>query len=64
MPIFLRAGGEASSIGPVRSTRHYFVYLANEYDYVANVLKRTYPDGLDAQVFATSLFAEVARLSG
>jgi hypothetical protein len=31
MPIFLRAGGEASSIGPVRSTRHYFVYLANEY---------------------------------
>jgi hypothetical protein len=31
MPIFLRAGGEANSIGPVRSTRHYFVYLANEY---------------------------------
>jgi hypothetical protein len=31
MPIFLRAGGEAASIGPVRSTRHYFVYLANEY---------------------------------
>jgi hypothetical protein len=31
MPIFLRAGGSAASIGPVRSTRHYFVYLANEY---------------------------------
>ena len=31
MPIYLRAGGDASSIGPVRSTRHYFVYLANEY---------------------------------
>jgi hypothetical protein len=31
MPIFLRAGGQADSIGPVRSTRHYFVYLANEY---------------------------------
>ena len=31
MPIFLRVGGEAQSIGPVRSTRHYFVYLANEY---------------------------------
>jgi hypothetical protein len=31
MPIFLRAGGEAERIGPVRSTRHYFVYLANEY---------------------------------
>jgi Protein of unknown function (DUF3048) N-terminal domain/Protein of unknown function (DUF3048) C-terminal domain len=31
MPIFLRAGGDAARIGPVRSTRHYFVYLANEY---------------------------------
>jgi Protein of unknown function (DUF3048) N-terminal domain/Protein of unknown function (DUF3048) C-terminal domain len=31
MPIFLRAGGEAERIGPVRSTRHYFVYLANEF---------------------------------
>jgi hypothetical protein len=31
MPVYLRAGGEANSIGPVRSTRHYFVYLANEY---------------------------------
>jgi hypothetical protein len=31
MPIYLRAGGEASNIGPVRSARHYFVYMANEY---------------------------------
>ncbi len=31
MPIFLRAGAEADWIGPVRSARHYFVYLANEY---------------------------------
>jgi Protein of unknown function (DUF3048) N-terminal domain/Protein of unknown function (DUF3048) C-terminal domain len=31
MPLFLRQGGEASRIGPVRSTRHYFVELANEY---------------------------------
>jgi hypothetical protein len=31
MPIYLRAGGEAASIGAVRSTRHYFVYVANEY---------------------------------
>jgi hypothetical protein len=31
MPIYLRAGGEASRIGPVRSTRHYFVFLANEF---------------------------------
>jgi Protein of unknown function (DUF3048) N-terminal domain/Protein of unknown function (DUF3048) C-terminal domain len=31
MPLFLRQGGEASRIGPVRSTRHYFVELANEF---------------------------------
>jgi Protein of unknown function (DUF3048) N-terminal domain/Protein of unknown function (DUF3048) C-terminal domain len=31
MPIYLREGGQADRIGPVRSTRHYFVYLANEY---------------------------------
>src|SRR5947209_3884011 len=31
MPIFLREGGQADRIGPVRSTRHYFVELANEY---------------------------------
>jgi Protein of unknown function (DUF3048) N-terminal domain/Protein of unknown function (DUF3048) C-terminal domain len=31
MPLYLRSGNDAPSIGPVRSTRHYFVYLANEY---------------------------------
>lgn len=39
------------------------VYHANNYDYVANVLKRTYPRGLDTQVFATSVLDEVARLT-
>ena len=39
------------------------VYRANDYDYVANVLKRTYPRGLDTQVFATSVLEEVARLT-
>ncbi|GAC1320655.1 MAG: hypothetical protein NVSMB2_16740 [Chloroflexota bacterium] len=31
MPIYLSAGGQADSIGPVRSARHYFVQIANEY---------------------------------
>jgi len=31
MPIYLRSGTDVSSIGPVRSARHYFVYMANEY---------------------------------
>lgn len=39
------------------------VYQANNFDYVANVLKRTFPRGLDTQVFATSVLEEVARLT-
>ena len=39
------------------------IYHANDYDYVANVLKRTYPRGLDTQVFATAVLEEVARLT-
>jgi hypothetical protein len=31
MPIYLRDSTDVRSIGPVRSARHYFVYLANEY---------------------------------
>ncbi len=31
MPIYLQRGGSADRIGPVRSARDYFVYLANEY---------------------------------
>ena len=27
------------------------IYKNNDYDYVSNVLKRTYPDGLDVEVF-------------
>lgn len=30
-------------------------------DYVANVLERTYPVGMDTQVFATDILADVAR---
>ncbi|MCA1647074.1 MAG: DUF3048 domain-containing protein [Chloroflexi bacterium] len=47
MPIFLRAGGEATSIGPVRSTRHYFVSLANEYR-TPQVHIGASPQGFDA----------------
>src|SRR5205823_374868 len=39
------------------------VYLANKYDYVANVLRPTYPAGFEVQVFAVALLAEVATLT-
>jgi spore coat polysaccharide biosynthesis protein SpsF len=38
-------------------------FLANQVDYCANVLRPTYPRGLDAQVFPTRVLAEVATLT-
>jgi hypothetical protein len=47
MPIFLRSGVDEKSIGPVRSARHYFVDMANEYR-VALVHIGASPQGFDA----------------
>jgi spore coat polysaccharide biosynthesis protein SpsF len=38
-------------------------YLTNRFDYVANILRRTFPRGLDTQVFSTSTLEEVSRLT-
>jgi len=37
--------------------------VTNQVDYCANVLRPTYPRGLDAQVFPTRVLAEVANLT-
>lgn len=39
------------------------LFMSGTYDYVSNVLERTYPRGLDTQVFPTRLLAEVAELT-
>ena len=39
------------------------VFLSGEYDYVSNVLTRTYPRGLDTQVFPVRVLQEVASLT-
>lgn len=38
-------------------------YLRNRFDYVANTLQRTFPRGLDTQVFSTCTLEEVFRLT-
>jgi spore coat polysaccharide biosynthesis protein SpsF len=38
-------------------------FRLNRYDYVSNVIGRTYPRGMDAQVFPTAVLDEVARLT-
>lgn len=37
------------------------IYRRGEHDYVSNTLRRTYPRGLDVQVFSTATLADVAR---
>ena len=36
-------------------------YLGTNVDYVSNVLERTYPVGMDTQVFSTDILADVAK---
>jgi spore coat polysaccharide biosynthesis protein SpsF len=38
-------------------------FRLNRYDYVSNVIERTYPRGMDAQVFPTEVLDAVARLT-
>jgi spore coat polysaccharide biosynthesis protein SpsF len=61
--VIVEVTGDCPLADPSVVDRLVSVYLENKYDYVANVLKRTYPDGLDVQVFATALLAEVASLT-
>jgi spore coat polysaccharide biosynthesis protein SpsF len=39
------------------------IYHANNYDYVSNVLKPTFPNGMDTQVFSTATLERVASLT-
>lgn len=55
--------GDCPLIDPEVVDQLVSVYGTKRYDYVANFLKRTYPAGLDNQVFGTALLAEVARLT-
>ena len=38
-------------------------YLDSDVDYVSNVLERTYPIGMDTQVFSTSILDNIANLT-
>ncbi len=40
-----------------------FLAGKGKYDYVANVIKRTYPRGLDTQVFPVAVLQEVSRMT-
>ncbi len=50
-------------IDPVESAKVVECYLSGNYDYVSNIMTRTYPRGMDTQVFSTDLLEKVSRLT-
>jgi spore coat polysaccharide biosynthesis protein SpsF len=55
--------GDSPFVDPEVVDRLVDVFRLGDFDYVANVQRRTYPLGLDAQVFPTRVLAEVAALT-
>ena len=55
--------GDCPLIDPEIVDRLVEMYAEGGSDYVANVLRRTFPRGLDTQVFPTSVLEDVARLT-
>lgn len=61
--VIVELTGDCPLIDPDIVTETIDRYLASGADYVSNILERTYPIGMDTQVFATDVLADVARRS-
>jgi spore coat polysaccharide biosynthesis protein SpsF len=53
--------GDCPLIDPTIVSKVIQAYRDRNVDYVSNTVTRTYPDGMDTQVFATAVLADVAR---
>ncbi len=61
--IIVEMTGDCPLLDPVLVDRIINIYLENTYDYVSNAIKRTYPRGLDTQVFSVNVLNEVSKLT-
>lgn len=59
--VIVETTGDCPLIDPAVVERTIQAYRASGADYVSNVLRRTYPIGMDTQVFAREVLADVAR---
>lgn len=59
--VIVELTGDCPVIDPAIVARTLDEYLARKPDYCSNVLTRTWPIGMDTQVFATDVLADVAR---
>jgi len=57
--IIVRLTGDCPLLDPRVIDKVIKIYLDNGYDYVSNVLKPTYPDGLDVEVFSFNTLEKV-----
>ena len=59
--IIVELTGDCPLIDPAIIDNILAIYLANDYDYVSNAHVRSFPDGLDVQVFSKKLLAQADR---
>jgi len=61
--VIVEITGDCPLIEPAVVNRLVGIYQANHYDYISNTLQRTFPRGLDTQVFSAAVLAQVAELT-
>ena len=61
--IIVELTGDCPLIDPEIIDELMALYISQDFDYVSNILERTYPRGLDTQIFSTAVLEEVSRLT-
>jgi spore coat polysaccharide biosynthesis protein SpsF len=61
--VIVELTGDNPLIDPIVIDRVVTEYQNNAFDYVSNILERSYPAGMDTEVFATTVLAEVADVT-
>ena len=59
--IIVEMTGDCPLLDPGLVDEHIDYYLANDFDHVSNVVQRTFPRGLDTQVFSVDVLEEVSK---
>jgi spore coat polysaccharide biosynthesis protein SpsF len=61
--VIVEITGDCPLIDPTVIDQLIEIYLRDQYDYVSNTLRQTYPNGLDTQVFSRKTLEKVAELT-
>ena len=61
--VIVEITGDCPLIDPIVLDHVVRIYQTKNVDYVSNILKRTYPRGMETQVFSTAILEKIARLT-